>query len=262
MIVLQAGRCTVSWLLARRVPEIVPPEETISVSPPPTPTCRWQCRRLRRARGGFHGFCLRQLPAFAPALTLRGSDHASDGDIGVQGLMNEAPGSRLLWWQRRQLSEVEAAAFPHAARGGARHGIEPHGLEWLPAHPAKSCEPASRSRPWVIYRFHGHLLHMLTPAGSSNMGLFATAAAIFLSWRQPPGDQFRPTEPRSKPGALAKSMTSNPVMNPDIEVTAGDDWAVTDTLLDIDGSPLDLTYPDRRSRSNARALPAAWAYRE
>jgi hypothetical protein len=92
--------------------------------------------------------------------------------------MNEAAGSGLVRWQRGQVKEVEATAFSHAAGGRARQGVEPHRPERLPAHPAKSRELASRSRPWAIYRFHGHLLHMLTPAGSFNKGLFATAAAI------------------------------------------------------------------------------------
>jgi hypothetical protein len=70
---------------------------------------------------------------------------------------------------------------------------------------------------------------------------FCHCRSHFLSRRQPPGDQFRPTDPKSKPGVLAKSITSNPVVHPDIEVTAGDDLVVTGTLLDLDGSALDLT---------------------
>jgi hypothetical protein len=66
---------------------------------------------LRRPPGGFHALHLGQLPAFAPALALRGSDHAGDSDIGVHGLMNEAPGSGLVRWQGSQIGEVMAALF-------------------------------------------------------------------------------------------------------------------------------------------------------
>ena len=62
-------------------------------------------------RAVFMRFTLGQLPAFAPAFALRGSDHAGDSDIGVHGLMNEAPGTGLVRWQGSQIGEVMAALF-------------------------------------------------------------------------------------------------------------------------------------------------------
>jgi hypothetical protein len=85
--------------------------------------------------------------------------------IGLDGFMHEAPGSGLIWRQRGQIGEIEAAASPHATSCRARHGIEPHGPERLAADAANS-------------RFHGHMLHIQTAAGSFNSRAFATAAAI------------------------------------------------------------------------------------
>ena len=134
---------------------------------PPPEVPSWAA--LRRPQGGFHALHLGHPPACAPAFSLRGSDAAGDCDVGLDGIMKHAPGMGLVRRQGGQVGEVVTAASPHATSCRTRHGIEPHGPERLPADAAKS-------------RFHGHMLHIQTPAGTFNSWLFATAAMSLCHW--------------------------------------------------------------------------------
>jgi hypothetical protein len=93
--------------------------------------------------GGFHRPHLGQFPAFAPALALRGSDYAGDNDIGVHGLMNEAPGSGL----------VLVARWPD--RRGRGRGFSSCG-RWSSTsrHPNRT---GRKGRPRIRFRRRGHL---------------------------------------------------------------------------------------------------------
>jgi hypothetical protein len=126
---------------------------------------------LNSAICGFHRPHLGQLPAFAPALALRGSDYAGDSDAGLDRIMNHAPGSGLVRRQGGQIDEIVASALAHAACARTYLGVEADGLKLLPAHPAKA-------RTCICIRFHGHMLEISTPAWTFNSRLFATAAAI------------------------------------------------------------------------------------
>jgi hypothetical protein len=141
--------------------------------PPPEVPSR---AALRRPQGGFHSPHLGQFPAFAPAFSLRSADAAGDSDVGLDGIMNHAPGAGLIRRQRGQVGEIGTAASPHATSCRARHGIEPHVPERLAADAAKS-------------RFHGHMLHIQTPARFFNSGLFATGTGTFCYGHR----HFRPS---------------------------------------------------------------------
>jgi hypothetical protein len=125
---------------------------------------------LNSAICGFHRPHLGQLPAFAPALALRGSDYAGESDAGLDRIMNHAPGSGLVRRQGGQIDEIVASALAHAACARTYLGVEADGLKLLPAHPAKA-------RTCICIRFHGHMLEISTPAWTFN-SRFATAAAI------------------------------------------------------------------------------------
>ena len=65
--------------------------------------------------------------------------------IGLDGVVDHAPGSGLIRRQRGQIGEVGAAALAHPTGGRARQGVKPHRSERLPTDTTK---------------FRGHLLQM------------------------------------------------------------------------------------------------------
>jgi hypothetical protein len=98
---------------------------------------------LRLWRGAFHALYPGHPPACAPAFTLCGTDVTGSSDLELDGIMDHAPGSRLIRRQGRQVGEIGPAALAHPAGARTGQGVKPHGPERLPADTTKS-------------RFHGH----------------------------------------------------------------------------------------------------------